>query len=101
MGYLGDDDSADAYLSTVQVFYKVSTDGGATWGSEVAYSEDAADDFRCLTCDLGGTESLWSMSWYDDDDNDLFFGVTNSIEITAPAVGGGQTWWRGRGGWTN
>ena len=89
VGYLGDDDSGDAYLATVQVFYKISTDGAGTWGSEVAYSEDAADDFRALSCPMSVTTSgLWCLGWYDDDDNDLFFGVTNSIEITAPAGGG-------------
>lgn len=88
VGYLGKSDGSETALATVKVYYKKSTDDGTTWGSEVPYSEDTGDDFRALTCDLGGTTSLMAFAWYDDDDNDLFFGVTNSIEITAPAAAG-------------
>lgn len=83
VAYLGKSDGTETALATVTVYYKKSTDDGTNWGSETALSEDAADDFRTLHADLGGTNSRFYPVWYDDDDDDLFGNYTNSVEITS------------------
>ena len=82
--YLGDGTTPQDYQATVSVFYKKSTDGGASWGSQTAYSEGAADDYRRVWCDLGcapGETGLVGALWQDDDDNDYFFNAVNAIAV--------------------
>lgn len=81
--YQGKSDGSEAAASAVKIYRKISTDDGATWGAESAYSEDAADDFRGIWADMGSDNFLAGASWYDDDDLDIFFGPTNAVEITA------------------
>ena len=85
--YLGNG-SGDNYQATVSVFYKKSTDGMATWGTQTAYSEGAADDYRNVWCDKGNqsaAQGLVGAMWWDDDDNDYWFNAVNAI---VTAVGG-------------
>lgn len=84
-----------AFLATVSIFYKKSTDGGTSWGSETAYSEDAEDDYRSIHggAMLGSGGGRFQPIWFDDDDNDLFINLTNDIEIAAASTGH-PTWKR-------
>jgi hypothetical protein len=91
VGYLRTGTST--WTVAVNVYYKKSTDDMATWGSEVAYSEDAEDDYRQLSCGLGvadGEAGRFYIIWNDDDDNDLLSNYTNSIEITGGGGGVAQ-----------
>lgn len=89
VAYLGKADGSEAPESAVKVYYKKSTDGGATWGSEVAYSEDAASDIRNLWAPVGGASSRMFLLWADATDDDLKGNTTNSIAITPPGPSGG------------
>lgn len=87
--YLGKGDGSETYTATVSVFYKKSTDGMATWGSETAYSEGAADDYRNLWCDLGnqsGNSGRVGVVWFDDDDNDYWWNSVNAITISVSSA---------------
>ncbi len=66
--------------STNDVFYKRSIDGMATWGTETAYSEGAADNNEMLhgghATSAGGH---FMPSWYDRDDSDIFVNLLNAV----------------------
>jgi hypothetical protein len=92
------DDIYVAYLrggtwgSALDAYYKVSTDGGTTWGSETILSE-TTDDHRGLWTDLStayGTAGRFAPVWKNDDLFDLVTNAGNSVELTA-ASGGGAT----------
>jgi hypothetical protein len=88
------DDIYIAYLkggtweSTVDVMYKKSTDGGASWGAEQAYSEAAADDLRLVTSGLGVGDDggIFQPVWFNDDLDDLFVNLVNDVVISAAGV---------------
>lgn len=83
-----------AYTATVSVFYKKSSDGGSTWGSQQTYSYQIEDDFRiiapsAMSASNGGR---FEVAWCDDDDDDIFVNYNNSVSIAAasgfdPATG--------------
>ncbi|KKM66931.1 hypothetical protein LCGC14_1476210 [marine sediment metagenome] len=92
------DDVYVAYLkggtwtSTVDVVYHLSDDGMATWGTEQAYSESVADDFRLVHAGrtVGNAGGRYQPSFYDDDQTDIYVNETNDIEIAAAGAPAGQ-----------
>lgn len=81
--------TGSAYQSTVNVFYKKSTDGGSTWGSATAYGEDTDDDIRGVHGGVcGPSGGRFQPCYFNEDLDDLFVNLTNDIEIAA--AGGGD-----------
>lgn len=77
------------YTSSLNVYYKKSTDDGSTWGSQTAYGEDADADIRTVTGGACGTAGgRFQPLFFNDDLNDIFVNLTNDIEIAA--AGGGD-----------
>ena len=92
VAYLGNEDGSQEYQATLTAFYKKSTDGGVTWGSQTAYQEGVADDMRyisagCSTPGIG--EGRFEPVFYNDDDFDLLVNKVNSVELLEVAGGGG------------
>jgi len=85
------DDVYVAYLkggtweATVDVVFHISTDDMSTWGTEQAYSESAADDFRLVQAGrtVGNDGGRYQPSFYDDDQTDIYVNETNDVEIAA------------------
>lgn len=77
------------WLATVDVKYKISTDGGGAWGSEQAYSEATADDLRHVSSGLGVGDDggIFQPVFFNDDLDDLFVNLVNDVVISAVAVG--------------
>lgn len=76
--------------SATKVFKKRSTDRGATWGLESAYSEAAEADVRVIRgSDLGIQGGLLQPSWFENVANDLFVNLVNDSAV-APAASGGK-----------
>lgn len=77
------------WLDTVTLYYKKSTDGGTTWGTETAFSADAADDLRyfattrSISATLGGRVIA---QWQNDDTGALKTNKDNSIAVAAPTA---------------
>lgn len=72
--------------ATVDVVYKESTDGMATWGSEQAYSQNTNDDLRFVHCGKmtgGPYAGRFYGIFINDDLDDLFGQEPNSIAIPA------------------
>ena len=84
--YLGKDDGSEVLNSAVKCYYQKSTDGGLTWGGEVAMSFDAADNLRGLAsggsaaADVGGR---FMPTWVNEDLDDLFSNLDNAIVLAA------------------
>lgn len=79
--YLGNDAGGETAGSANNAYYKKSTDGGATWSTEVAYGEGVDDDNRAIWSDHGSTTFMVSACWYDDDNTDLWYNYPNAIYI--------------------
>lgn len=73
--------------STIDVYYSVSTDDMTTWGAPVLYSTQHADDLRAAIggAMLPGMGARWMPAWRNDDTNDVWVSLTNSIAIAATA----------------
>lgn len=71
--------------SSVDAYFKKSTDGGDTWEVEEPYSEDAADDNRFLAggISVGSDGGKFQPVWFNDDLDDLFTNVNNGVSIPA------------------
>lgn len=86
VGYMGDDDETDAIFATMGVYYKKSTNGGTSWGSQIAMSVNAEDDYRmlslpnCITAEGGMFLPVWGNIDLSDYmcnlDNAISFGVS-------------------------
>lgn len=74
-------------LSAAIVHYKVSTDGGGTWGSIQTYSENA-DDFRLVHAGRAvfSTGGRFQPSFYEADLFDIWINEVNDVEIEAVPI---------------
>ncbi len=81
------------WTTTVDVVFHISTDGMGIWGSEQAYSESAADDFRIVSAGrtVGDDGGRYQPAFYDDDELDIYVNETNDVEIAAAAGGAAET----------
>lgn len=79
------------WTATVDVVYHESTDKMASWGSEQAYSEAAADDLRRVHAGrtVGGNNEggFFQPVFFNDDLSDLFVNTVNDVSITKPGAG--------------
>jgi hypothetical protein len=78
-----------AMLATTGTYYKLSTNGGTSWGTRTKLSEDADDDIRMMGCTMSITDAggQFMPGWYNDDTTDIWVNLNTSIEISA-ATGG-------------
>ncbi len=76
------------WLSTVDAVFHISTDDMGVWGSEQAYSEAAADDFRLCHAgrQVGDDGGRYQPSFHNDDDTEIFVNEVNDVEIAAVSV---------------
>lgn len=56
--YCGQSDGSETYSSAVNVYYKVSTDSGSTWGAETLASNETKDFDSLFSCN--SFEGSWS-----------------------------------------
>ena len=56
--------------SSVQVFYKSTSDGGATWSAESSALNSVNDDFKVIKGSMMGSDNLY-IAWYNDDTNQI------------------------------
>lgn len=82
--YIGSDTGLESLLSTVGVYYKRSTDGMASWGSEQTYGA-TTDDYRYVTAGavmpLGG--GRFQPLVFNEDLADAFVNNSNDFPIAA------------------
>lgn len=88
IAYLGKSDGSEVLGTTVNAYYKKSSNGGTSWGSETLLSE-TYDDLRLIA---GGTSinnngGKWMPIWFNDDLNDLNANYGNSINVSASEDG--------------
>jgi hypothetical protein len=109
VGILVDQRTADVYctysrggtwLTSITVYYKKSTDGMATWGTETAMQENAAADHRALSAGYAGTGGgRFEPIWYDNVANDILVNLTNDISLASGIFGAGKAGGgKGKGG---
>jgi hypothetical protein len=84
--YLGKADGSETFGTSVGVYYKKSTDDGATWGAETPLAETVTLHLNMLTCDMGGTATRFMPVWFDETNDDLITNYVNSIAIGAVAT---------------
>lgn len=105
VGVQVDDNTGDLYVAynlgaggtpqtNTTAYYKRSTDGGVTWGSQTQYSESAGYSGRnCfLAGSVGADGGRFYLVWFSNAGvpNDLIFGgFTNSVLLQAGAAAGG------------
>lgn len=80
---------AGTFSGFMTAFYKKSDDGAASWGARAAYQEDAADDARYISAGHstpGGGAGLFMPMFFNDDLNDLFVNVANSVALAGAVV---------------
>ena len=73
--------SRGTWESAVSIYYKLSTDDGANWGTETALSTTTADDWRTISTNFRSDERLYAV-WFDDDDNDIYGALV--ADLTPP-----------------
>lgn len=85
----GDSVPGGSFLSKIDVRYKVSTNGGTSWGTAVEYTE-LDDDFRWVGA--GSVKESGGGRWYpiafNDDTDEIVGNYGNSVAISAPAEEG-------------
>lgn len=79
VGYL----KGGVFGATVDVVYKLSTDGMVVWGSEQAMSEDAADNLQQLasTLSVSSDGGLFLPIWANLTPDDYLCNVNNAVSI--------------------
>lgn len=70
--------SRGTLANTMQVYFKSSTDGGATWSAESASLSTTGDDFKTVRGNMMSDSNLYVV-WYNDDTN-----VLKGDKILAP-----------------
>ena len=75
------------WQATADVKYKKSTDGGTTWEAEEDYSEATEDDIRGVWSgvSVGLLGGKFQPMWFNDDLDDLFHNLVNSVDIEVPS----------------
>lgn len=89
-----DDGNGDVYAvysrgtlnNSTDVFYKKSTDGGSTWGSETQIST-TQDDLRTVSTNITSDERFYVV-WMNDDLNDMLGDTAVDLTPPAPPTGG-------------
>lgn len=77
----------DGWVGSCNIYYKKSTDGGSTWGSETQFNENAADDNRLVQAGRTVKETgKFQLCWYDDDNTSIETNTNNAITIGAVDV---------------
>jgi hypothetical protein len=73
------------WYDTVDIVFHKSTDDMVSWGSEQAYSEAAADDFRVIGSprSIGDNGGKIQWSFYNKDTIDHYVNLVNDVEIAA------------------
>ena len=84
VAYLGKDDGTESLGSSLGLYYKVSTDGGATWGSEVAYSQTSGN-YRSTYAPLNG--SLFLVVWRNHTSGAQITNAVNAVAPPPPSAG--------------
>lgn len=89
IAYLGNENGSETAGTALSAFYKKSTDGMASWGSQTAYSSGAADDYKIISAGrtVGSAGGRFMPVWFDDDDYIIFVNDGNDVEIAAAAGG--------------
>lgn len=70
-------------------YYKLSDDDGATWETEAAYQEDAADDYKWLSAGamgISGTGGRFQPVIGNDDIPAAYVNLTNDVEMESEAL---------------
>lgn len=86
VGYNGKSDGSETQGTSVHAYYKKSTDGGGSWGSETVLSA-SSNNKRRLWSDLGGTSSRFMPVWYVSAGPSIETNKDNSVAISPPAGG--------------
>ncbi len=79
VAYAGD--PAETYLSSMNIRYKISTNGGTSWGSAVRFNEDAPD----FNVNVWGGQSAgsdggrWSPIWFNRINRELLINTNTAI----------------------
>lgn len=83
VAYLGKSDGSEVVGTNLGVYYKKSYDGGITWSAEQTMAETATLNLTGIFSGMGGIDSRFLVTWFDDTNNDLITSTTNSVAITA------------------
>lgn len=76
---------AESWGVTANIRYKMSTDGGVTWGAATQLNENAASDVWAVWgSDIHPTDGgRWEPTWFLNTADDLLTSFVNSVEITS------------------
>lgn len=80
--------------ATVDTVYQLSTDGMGSWGGDVSYSEETADDHRTVQAGrtVGNDGGFFQPCWYDDDQTELRVNLVNDVAIASVSVAAGTNY---------
>jgi hypothetical protein len=90
--YMGKSDGSQIGGSTLGIYYKISTDGGTTWGAEQTLFDAYLDDFRYLNSNPIQAGATFAVVWFNDDLEELLVSAYNPAGGAGGAlrlVGGG------------
>jgi len=84
--------SGGTWLQTVDCVYKKSDDDMASWGTEQAYSEQTADDFRILASGrtVGNNGGFFQPTFFNDDTATVYVNLVNDVAIAAAVAATGH-----------
>lgn len=84
VAYAGSDAGDETWTVTVVIYYKLSSDGMGSWGTEQAYGIQN-DDLRAISAghSVAYAGGRWMPAWYNDDTQDLLVHDGNDVEIAA------------------
>ncbi len=74
-------------IDIVNIYYKKSADGGASWGSETQMSANTADTFRMPKSghSVGDSGGYYMIAWVEINDDDILLNASNAVAIIVPA----------------
>ena len=82
VGYIGKSDGSETLATSTTVNYKISTDDGATWGSEQVFCSTAGN-YQNIWTGMGGTNSRFNPVFLDVGNSDLSTDGANGVELFA------------------